>query len=173
MSLQERLKNSEKEFERYGKEVIKQARANLTRGKHNVTKELYNSLKYSVKSSENSISQSFTGSIYADFQDKGVKGRESSSKAPNSPYQYRAKMANYEAVLTWVSNRKIQFRTNGGQFMSFRSTAFIVARSIAKTGIPATNFFTKPATKQGKILRKKLQNSLALDFAEFVVSVNS
>ena len=173
MSLQERLKRSKKEFERYGKEVIKQARANLTRGNHNVTKELYNSLKYNVKAGPNSIEQSFRGSIYADFQDKGVKGRESAAKAPNSPYQYKASVANYEAILTWVRNRKIQFRTAGGRFMTFRSTAFLVARSIAKTGIPATHFFTKPARKQAKRLRQRLSKSLALDFSEFVVSVNN
>ena len=48
------LKETKKELEKFAKFVIQQARSNLTKGKKNVNKKLYNSLKYKpVASSKN------------------------------------------------------------------------------------------------------------------------
>ena len=37
-----------KALEKYAKYVIQQSRSNLTRGKNNATKQLYNSLEYNI-----------------------------------------------------------------------------------------------------------------------------
>ena len=38
-----------KALEKYAKYVIQQSRSNLTRGKNNASKQLYNSLEYNIK----------------------------------------------------------------------------------------------------------------------------
>jgi len=67
------LEASKPAFEQYGKEVIKQARANLTRNDMNVTRELYRSLSYRVKVSPNSIEQSFSTTRYGPKKGHRVK----------------------------------------------------------------------------------------------------
>ena len=42
------MQNLERYLNSFGKYVIKQARTNLTKGKKNVNKKLYNSLKFKV-----------------------------------------------------------------------------------------------------------------------------
>ena len=42
------FKEIENTLRKYAKYVIQQARTNLTKGKHNASKELYNSLKYEL-----------------------------------------------------------------------------------------------------------------------------
>ena len=82
------LSNVQEELNRFAKYVISQSRANLTRGKKNVTRELYDSLKGNVKVSKNSFQLSFLMEDYGVFQDKGVRGKTSSAKAPNSPFRF-------------------------------------------------------------------------------------
>ena len=64
------LSNVQDELNRFAKYVISQSRANLTRGKKNSSKELYNSLKGDVKVSKNSFQLSFLMEEYGLFQDK-------------------------------------------------------------------------------------------------------
>lgn len=74
----EELKN---ELNRFGKYVVSQSRANLSRQGKNVNKDLWNSLSYDVEVSKNSFALTIEMLEYGLFQDKGVKGKESSSKA--------------------------------------------------------------------------------------------
>lgn len=158
-------------FERYGKEVIKQARANLTRNDRNVTRELYRSLQFDLTVSPNSIEQRFTSARWGAFQDLGVKGTQSSERAPKSPFQFKSQMIPWEPIISWVTARKIQFRTPGGKFMSYRSTAFLIARSIPRKGLMATEFFSRPARRRGEVLRKELFETLNIDFGNFVAKL--
>lgn len=158
-------------FQRYGKEVIKQARANLTRKDMNVTRELYRSLKFALTVSSNSVEQRFTSARWGAFQDLGVKGTKSSKRAPDSPFQFKSKMIPWQPVIKWVTARKIQFRTPSGQFMSYRSTAFLIARSIPRKGLKATQFFSRPARRRGEILSKELFETLNIDFGNFVAKL--
>ena len=43
-----KAKNLERYLESFGKYIVKQARTNLTKGKKNVSKDLYNSIKFEV-----------------------------------------------------------------------------------------------------------------------------
>lgn len=53
------LKNVQQELNRFAKYVIQQSRTNLTKGKKNSSKALYNSLDYDINVSTNSFSLSF------------------------------------------------------------------------------------------------------------------
>ena len=76
------------ELNRFGKYVVSQSRANLTRGDKNVNKDLWKSIKYDVETHKNSFTMTIEMLEYGLFQDKGVRGKSSSTKAPQSPYKF-------------------------------------------------------------------------------------
>jgi hypothetical protein len=109
---------------------------------------------------------------YADFVDKGVKGWESSTKAPNSPYQYKKPQARsgkrniggqpykpgpmVQAIRGWVERQGLSARSEdqqsglsalqvkrGGIPRDPKTTlAFLIARNIKRTGLPTTRYFS-------------------------------
>ena len=78
----------QKALDRFVKHVTSRAKANLTNGDRNVSKKLYNSIKGEVKVMPNSIGVYFQMEEYGEFQDQGVKGKRSSSRAPKSPFKF-------------------------------------------------------------------------------------
>jgi len=133
---------------KFGKYVIQQARTNLTKGKHNFNKTLYNSLRYSVYYSNDKFSMSFFMEDYGEFQDKGVKGaggtRKSTSafnrrnnkgkiwrqKAPNSPFRYKDKKPPVSAFKDWAQSKGLN--------------PYAVRESVFRQGITPTKFFSTP-----------------------------
>ena len=158
------------ELDAFGKYVVKQSRANLTRKKKKDTGELYKSLDYDlfVSKTEASFSLSFKMVDYGDFIDKGVKGVASSTKAPNSPYKFGTgsgkKGGLTSGIDQWVSRKRIQFKDRqSGKFMSYKQTAFLIRRSIWFKGIETTNFFTKPLEDAFKRLPDALVEAFGLE----------
>lgn len=86
-------------IEAYAKYVVQQARSNLSKGKNNASKQLYNSLSYEVKQNRTSGGQFATGynaeffmEDYGIYQDLGVHGAKSSYvENRNSPFRYKTK----------------------------------------------------------------------------------
>ena len=101
------LSNVQEELNRFAKYVISQSRANLTRGKKNSSKELYNSLKGDVKVSKNSFQLSFLMEEYGLFQDKGVSGVKNKY---NTPYKYTNKMPPPSKLDKWIVRKGIAKR---------------------------------------------------------------
>lgn len=136
--------------------VVQQARTNLTKGGKNVSKDLYNSITKEVVSDpdNNYTIIGFSMDGYGQFVDQGVKGKSSSTKAPNSPFQFGKSWGKKQgglskSILSWVKARGIQFREKEGkgvkgQFLSHRQTAFLITRSIYHKGIKPSNFFSRP-----------------------------
>ena len=161
------------ELNRFGKYVVSQSRANLTRGDKNVNKDLWKSLKYDVDVHKNSFTLSIEMLEYGLFQDKGVRGKTSSTKAPQSPYKFGrgtgAKGGLTRGIDKWVRARRFQFRDKDtGRFMSYKSTAFLITRSIYNKGIKPSLFFTKPFEKAYKNLNKDLLEAYKLDVEKFM-----
>jgi len=126
---------------KYAKYVIQQSRTNLTKGKHNVNKALYNSLKYNISKS----SVTFDMLEYGAFQDEGVKGKKSTySQSSNSPFSYKNKMPPSSVFDKWSIKKGIAPRDKEGKFIERKSLNFLLARGIYNKGIRATMFFTKP-----------------------------
>lgn len=158
------------ELDAFGKYVVKQSRANLTRKKKKDTGELYKSIDYDlfVSKTEASFSLSFKMADYGEFIDKGVKGVSSSAKAPNSPYKFGtgsgSKGGLTNGIDQWVSRKRIQFQDRqNGKFMSYKQTAFLIRRSIWFKGIETTNFFSKPLEDAFKRLPDDLLDAFGLD----------
>lgn len=129
--------------------VIQQARSNLTKGGKNVTKKLYDSLKGEIVTENGFSIVGFSMDDYGAFQDKGVKGKSSSLKAPNSPFKFGSgtgpKGGLTKGIEKWVRLKGFQFRDKtSGKFMSYQATAFLITRSIFHKGIKPSLFFTKP-----------------------------
>lgn len=156
--------------------VIKQSRSNLTRQKKNVDRKLYNSLKGSARALPNSIEVFFTMEEYGQYQDKGIKGKTSANKAPNSPFKFGSgtgrKGGLTESINKWVKKRRIQFKNkDNGQFMSYDSTAWLITRSIYHKGIKPSLFFTKPFEKAFSKLPDILVKRYGLDVEQQFIDI--
>ena len=160
------LKNVQQELNRFAKYVIQQSRTNLTKGKKNSSKTLYNSLDYDLNVSPNSFSMSFLMEDYGVFQDKGVSGIK---KKYNTPYSYTNKMPPPSKMDKWIVRKGLKgVRDKDGKFISRKSLQFMIARSIYNNGIKPSLFFTKPFQKAFKNLDKDIIEAYKLDVEELL-----
>ena len=160
------LKNVQQELNRFAKYVIQQSRTNLTKGKKNSSKALYNSLDYDLNVSPNSFSMSFLMEDYGIFQDKGVSGVK---KKYNTPYAYTNKMPPPSKMDKWIVRKGLKgIRGKDGKFISRKSLQFMIARSIYNNGIKPSFFFTKPFEKAFKNLDKDIIEAYKLDVEELL-----
>ena len=160
------LKNVQQELNRFAKYVIKQSRTNLTKGKKNSSKALYNSLDYDLNVSPNSFSMSFLMEDYGVFQDKGVSGIK---KKYNTPYSYTNKMPPPSKMDKWIVRKGLKgVRGKDGKFISRKSLQFMIARSIYNKGIKPSLFFTKPFKKAFTNLNKDIIKAYQLDVEELL-----
>ena len=74
----------DKELKKFGNYIIQQSRSNLTKGKRNYTKELYNSLSYKLEESGDGFIIDFFMEDYGLFQDQGVKGANPKKLSSNA-----------------------------------------------------------------------------------------
>ena len=150
----------------FAKYVIQQSRSNLTKQGKNVDKKLYNSLDKQIEVSANSFRLSFLMENYGEFQDKGVSGTK---KKYNTPFSYSSKRPPLKPIEDWVTKKRFQFRNKeSGKFMSFKSTAYLIAGGILKNGIKPSLFFTKPFEKSFERMPDELVEAYGLDVEQFL-----
>jgi hypothetical protein len=168
-----RFENLEATIEAFKKYVIQQSKSNLSKQGKKSTGALYNSIKAESKVSPNSFELDFLMTDYAEFVDKGVKGKSSAAKAPNSPFRFGTgtgkKGGLTQGIDKWVKKKGLQFRNKeNGQFLSYKSTAFLITRSIYNKGIKPSLFFTKPFEAGVKRLDEDLVRAFGLDVEQFM-----
>ena len=157
------------ELNKFAKYVIQQSRSNLTKGKKNSSKELYNSLGYDISEASGKTSLGFDMADYGKFQDRGVSGTE---KKYNTPYSYTTKMPPPKAFDKWVVRKGLAPR-QGGKFTSREGIKFAIARSIYKKGIKASMFFTKPFEAAFKRLPDELLEAYSIGLEKQIqVNIN-
>lgn len=161
-------------MEKYARYVVQQARSNLSKGRNNASKQLYNSLSYEVKQNRTSGGQFATGynaeffmEEYGIYQDQGVHGAKSSYvENRNSPFRYKTKQPPTRAFDKWIKTKGIKGRDKKtGRFISDQSLKFLIARSIKNKGIRASMFFTKPF--EAGI--KKYENDIAIGYGDDIL----
>ena len=162
-------------LEKFAEGVVQQAKANLVREKKNVTGTLSASLQYEIEVGPNSLALRWKMdelAPYWKFQDYGVQGKSSNSKAPSSPFRFGtgSGMAGglSRAIEKWVAARRFQFRDKKGRFLSYDSTAFLVSRSIYNKGIKTTSFFTRPFQLNFQQLPEEIATAYALELSDFL-----
>ena len=154
-----KLNNVQAVLTRFRDFVISESKKNLNKGgkygSYNNTSSLKNSLKGEIVSEGDFSIVAFKMNDYGYYQDKGVKGKSSSAKAPNSPFRFGTgtgkKGGLTKSILQWVQAKRFQFRnkvngknTKKGTLMSYQQTAYLISRSIFHKGIKPSLFFTKP-----------------------------
>jgi hypothetical protein len=150
----------------FAKYVIQQSRSNLTKGGKNVDNKLYNSLDKQIEVGANSFRLAFLMENYGEFQDKGVSGTQ---RKYNTPFSYKSKRPPLKPIQDWVTKRRFQFKyRKTGKFMSYKSTAYLVAGGILKNGIKPSLFFTKPFEKAFERLPDELVEAYGLDVEQFL-----
>lgn len=164
-------------LDKFGKYLVTQSRANLTRAGRRHTDALYTSLDYEANAFENSLQFDFgtdnkETSKYLDFIDKGVRGaggvRKTTStfnnrnnkgklwkiNAKDSPYRFTNKMPPIGALQNWAKDKGL--------------SAFAVQRAVYHQGIKPTYFYSKPYEKAFETLPEELVEAYALDLERFM-----
>ena len=161
------FKETNNALNRFAKHVIQQSRTNLTKGRKNYKKSLYNSLRSELTTSPNSFSLVFIMNEYGVFQDKGVSGTE---KKYNTKFSYKNKMPPIKPLADWAKFRGIRLRNEKGQFAkgNYKTIGYLIARSIQKKGIKPSLFFTKPFERAFKDLPEDLIEAYGLDLDNFI-----
>ena len=151
-----KLTNLERYLQSYGKYVVQQSRTNLTKAKKNVSKNLYNSIRYKVEFVNGEFSVDFYMNDYGMYVDKGVSGKSKiqdyvnyDNKKVESPFKYTTKGPPIDILSKWIKARGIKptgFKrgrsTKTGQFIS--GFAYLISRKILREGIKSTSFFQRP-----------------------------
>lgn len=168
----------EEELNKFGRYMVKESRKNLTRRGKRDRGDLYKSLSYTAKQSPNSFEFSFMIEDYGEFVDQGVKGTESSLKAPFSKFQFGTgtgkKGGLTKSISGWVKRKGLQFRNKKGQFITRKATTFLIVRSIFRTGLETTLFYSRPFELGFKRLPDDIVEAYALELEDFLkASVNN
>ena len=151
------------ELNKFARYVIQQSRSNLTKGKKNASKELYNSLGYISQDNKDMSSVTFTMADYGKFQDQGVKGTKSNYiENAKSPFSYKSKMPPPKAFDKWIVRKGIAPRTKSGKFLKRQSLQYLIAKSVFEKGIKASMFFTKPFEAAFKRLPDDILNAYSI-----------
>jgi len=176
------LKNLQAELQKMGKYIVQQSRSNLTKGKQNVTKDLYNSIGFDPSESKGVYSIKFDMDEYGEFVDKGVHGTKSSYvTAKDSPYRYKesSKLTGLEyhtgIFSKWAKKKRIRLRNEKGQFKqgNYKSIGFVLARSVKEKGIKPSFFFTRAFDNALKRYPELLTKAFAQDIIDILKEQNN
>jgi len=162
----------------FGKYVVQQSRTNLTKGKKNVSKDLYNSISFKVITTAKGFSVQFYMDSYGTFVDKGVSGTEVKrsfkdykGRTITSPYKYTTKQPPSRVLDKWIVKKGIAPRDEKGRFMSRKSISFLIARSIKRKGIQGISFFQKPLMLGLKQFGKEMLGAVKDDIINGLTTV--
>ena len=146
----------------YGKYIVRQARGILKSKGKDTTGKLSSSLKYKVTKEKEGFEIKFLASKYAAFVNKGVSGTEGrrtyidkDGKRKTSPFKVK-KQPPSNIIERWTVAKVIKGRDRKGRFITRKSLAFLIARSIKRKGIPAASFYTQPLSYSYKVFKKEM-----------------
>ena len=161
------LKETQTALRAFGRYVVQQSRTNLTKGKKNISKELYNSIGYTLEQVTQGFRLYFEMEDYGMFQDRGVKGVKGGKSLSGFSYKQSSNLIGLESKTgtfsKWAAAKQLQLRDKKGRFLSYKQTGFKLASIVKNYGIKPSMFFTKPFEKAFKNLPKELQDKYAID----------
>ena len=175
------MQNVERYLNSFGKYVIKQARSNLTKGKKNVNKKLYNSLKFKVvRTAKGDYSVEFYMLDYGTFIDNGVSGtkkqqsyRNAQNKVVASPYRYTSKRPPATILEKWIKARGLKGRDKDtGRFITDKAFSFALQNTIFRSGIKGISFFSRPIYLGTRKFGQNILESIKKDIVKEVKNNN-
>jgi len=127
--------------------VVKLAKQNLVNNKAIASNDLAQSINIDpISLTDTSFVVAIVANDYWKFVDLGVKGAVSSSRAPNSPFQYRDKRPPIRAIQGWIALKAIPMEGRDKKAAN-RSFAINIANKIRREGLRATNFMSNAVTE--------------------------
>ena len=143
-----------KALDDFARKIVKNSKQRLAR-KNSDTRNLEGSIGYDLKVHKQSFSLSFSMLPYGEFQDLGVRGAESSQRAPKSPFKFsKSTKPSAKHFKKWSAKKGIN--------------PYAVRQSVWSKGLKATNFFTIPFEKAFERLPDELVEAYGLDVEQFL-----
>jgi len=128
--------------------VVRLAKQNLANANAIASNSLAQSIVVEpITLTDSSFVVAIKANDYWKYVDLGVKGAVSSSRAPNSPFQYRDKRPPIRPIQEWIAFKSIQLEGRDKKAAN-RSFAINIANKIRREGLRATNFMSNAATKE-------------------------
>lgn len=158
-------------LEEWGRNIVKQSRANLTRQGKRASNGLYRSLKSKVDfGNEKKIT--ITGADYLDFVDQGVSGKR---KKYNTPFSFKNKMPPREPIKDWIKTKKLFLRDEKGRFKKggINSLSFLIQRSIFNKGLRPSLFFTRAMETSEKTYLPRLIQAYLDDLDDDIDNIDN
>ena len=142
---------------------------------------------------EKGFSVNFYMDDYGTFLDKGVSGNKKQRSYTNtkgetvpSPYKYTNKQPPTTMLEVWIKKKGLKGRKSlikhrkgdakkkkvkgAGQFITDKSFAFAIAKSIQRKGIRSLSFFQQPVGVNYEILKRQLLGEVKTDIETYLVS---
>lgn len=151
-------KNTIQALQKLGTNVVKEGRGILKRKKKTTSPNtLFNEFDYLVTNTGETVTLEFVfgkAEDYWQFVDEGVKGvggfkGSGRARGQGSPFKFSNKMPPRRAIDKWIVIKPLKAgRDERGRFVSRKSLAFLIQRSIFQRGLERTQFFSRPFTEQ-------------------------
>ena len=127
--------------------VVRLAKQNLANANAIASNALAQSITVEpITLTDSSFVVAIKANDYWKFVDLGVKGTQKSSRAPNSPFQYRDKRPPIRPLQEWIAFKGIPLQGRDKKAAN-RSFAINIARKISREGLRATNFMSNAVTE--------------------------
>jgi hypothetical protein len=168
MISQEKTKEA---LDRFADYVIQQSRSNLTKGKINASKDLYNSFKKNLVVSTNSIQMNIEAKGHWKFVDEGVRGaggvrkttsRFNSRNNKGKLWEIKAKQSQYK-----FTNKKPPINEIKKWGKLGGVSPYAVQTAVFHQGIKPTKFLTTPFERAFKALPDEVVEAYGLDLESF------
>jgi len=169
-----KTKNLERYLNSFANNVLKDSKSILKSTKGST--KLASSLRTEVSPDPNGFSVRFYMADYGTFVDKGVSGNKNpisytdGTKIKSSPYKYTTKQPPSRVLDKWIVKKGIAPRDEKGRFISRKSIAFLIARSIKIKGIKSTSFFSRPLGIRYEELQKNLLKEFKKDISTYLTT---
>ena len=155
----------------FGSKLIEKARANLNKKGKRAKGTLFNEMSYNIEKTMSGIKFKMDfgqADDYWQFIDQGVQGSggfkgRGRARGLGSPFKFGRKQPPLRAILPWISIKGIKGRDKKGRFITKKSLAFLIARSIKQKGIERTRFISKPYDDMIGDLNSEIAEAFAVD----------
>lgn len=167
-------------FTKFGSSLIQKARANLNKKGKRARGTLFNEMSYDIEKTTTGVKFKMDfgqAEDYWEFVDQGVQGAggfkgSGMARGQGSPFRFGRKQPPLRAILPWISIKGIKGRDKKGRFITKKSLAFLIARSIKQKGIERTRFITKPYEDMIGDLKSELASAISFDSEESLTLEN-
>jgi hypothetical protein len=189
-----KTENLERYLNSFGKEVVKNARKNLSKAGKGGGK-LEQSIKFQVVTDTDGFKVQFYMADYGTFVDKGVKGAGGKIKSgkhkgtwggrrhyitwqgkrKDSPYKFGSgkgkKNGIYKGIGSFIRKKGLQPRSEGGQFMTTAGLKIAIVKVLWTKGIHGISFFQKSLMLGMKQFGKELLGNVKEDIIAGLTTV--